>query len=311
MTARTKARIALETAALFALLVVLDRTLAGGQAFAAVQPNPLWLPVLILATAYGTGAGVVAAALASAYWFLGARGSVHESDYLDRLLHLSLHPLMWFVAAGVLGETTLARARRTSWLRRRADGAQRDVRRLGEVVGDLSATNRALQVRLATEQGDVGHIVALATGLAAVDPAQRREAICALVAQAAGSTDFTCYLTAADGRARAWLRGASAGARPEALAEPLATLIRKRGRIMHVGRRADRVPLQGVGVAALPLRRDGSDEAIGMLVFHDLPFRALDTFGLAGLVQIGAWLSPLLADAPRVASRGGGVGLVA
>ena len=106
---RRNARMAAEVAIFFALLVVADRWLTGGHAFTGVQPNPLWLPVLVFAMAYGTGTGVVAAALASAYWWYGARASVTDADYLDRLLHLSLPALMWFVAAGVVGEVTLNR----------------------------------------------------------------------------------------------------------------------------------------------------------------------------------------------------------
>jgi hypothetical protein len=296
-------------AAMFALLFAADQWVTGGRAFASVAPNPLWLPVLAFAMAYGTGAGVVAAALAGAYWLHGAGATVTDADYLDRLLHLSLPPLMWFVGAGVVGEVTLARGRRAGWLRRRVEAGQRDLRRLGAQVDDLLRANRALQVRLATGAGASGRIVALASGLGARDPAARRDAICALIAEAAGTSDFTCYLPAADGGARAWLRGAAAGARAEALAEPLVGIIRKRAGLLHVGRRADRVPLQGVGVAAVPLRAAGSGEMIGVLVLHDLPFAALDTFGLAALAEIGDWLAPLLGEAPRVAR--GGVELVA
>lgn len=304
-------RIVAEVALFFAMLVAIDLRLTGGLAFTGVAPNPLWLPVLMFAMAYGTGVGVIAAALASAYWIYGARATVTDADYLDRLLHLSLPALMWFVAAGVVGEVTLSRVRRAGWLRRRGDAAQRDLSRLGVIVGDLSATNRALQVRLATERGNTGQIVAMAAGLSAIDPAARREAICALVTEASGTSDYTCYLSAPDGQARAWLRGAGATARPQALGEPLLGILRKRAEIVHVGRRRDRVPLQGLGVAALPLWREGHADMIGVLVFHDLPFRALDAYGLAALGEIGAWLAPLLGEALRIAPQAGGVGLVA
>ena len=47
------------------MLVAIDRWLTGGTGFAQVQPNPYWLPVLAMALAYGTGPGVLAAALAA------------------------------------------------------------------------------------------------------------------------------------------------------------------------------------------------------------------------------------------------------
>ncbi len=85
--------------------------------------------------------------------------------------------------------------------------------------------------------------------------------------------------------------------------------MRKRGGMLHVGRRADRVPLEGLGVAALPLATAG--EMLGVLVLHSLPFDALDVHRRAGLDEVAGWLALLLAEAPRGIPRSGGVGLVA
>ena len=305
---RRPARIAAELGALFVALILLDRLFAGGTAFAAVAPNPLWVPVIAMALAYGTGTGVVAAALASAYWIRFAP-LPHDGDRLDWLFRLSLPPLLWFVAAGIIGEVTLARARRVAWLRRRSTAADRNLARLSEAIERLARTNRALQVRIVGDGATTGHIVATAARLASTDLAARRGAIGELVACSTGTDDFTCYLNAADGGARAWLRGAAVDPRPDALPNTLVAIRRKRSGILHVGRRADRVPLESLGVAAVPLTAHG--EMIGALVLHSLPFERLDAHGLATLTEIGGWLALLLAEAPRGLQRGSNVGLVA
>lgn len=305
---RRHARIATEVAGLFLALVIADRWLTGATAFAGVEPNPLWVPVVAMALAYGTGLGIVAASLATAYWLWAIPGP-SGGDYLDRLLRLSLTPLLWFVSAGVIGEVTLARARRVAWLSRRAAIADRNIGRLGDAIEELGRTNRTLQVRIAAEGATTGFVVATAARLAAANPATRRAAIVELVQQATGTGDFTCYLTAPDGGARAWLRGPTATGRPEALPAALAAIVGKRGGTLHVGRRADRVPLEGMGVAALPLKSEG--EMIGVLVLHSLPFEALDVHRRAGLAEVGDWLALLLEEAPRGIPRSGGVGLVA
>ncbi|WP_198912797.1 hypothetical protein, partial [Streptococcus agalactiae] len=69
-------RIALEFVALFGLLLLADHMVAGGTAFAGIQPNPYWLPVLVMALAYGTEAGLLAAFLASAIWLMRAQVAV-------------------------------------------------------------------------------------------------------------------------------------------------------------------------------------------------------------------------------------------
>ncbi|MGJ3626643.1 hypothetical protein AB5I41_06885 [Sphingomonas sp. MMS24-JH45] len=156
--------------------------------------------MIAMALAYGTGLGVTAAALASGYWLWAAPAPVTGDD-LDRLLHALLPPLMWFVAAVAIGEVTLARGRQIAWLLRKAGKAQQNVKRLALAIDELDAVNRALQVRLAADRTTTGHIVATAARLGAIDPAERRAAMALLVAQAAGTEDFTCYLVAPDGGA--------------------------------------------------------------------------------------------------------------
>lgn len=305
---RTQARIAAEFAGLFGVIVGLDRGLGGPAPFIMLEPNPLWLPVIAMALAYGTGMGALAAALASGYW-LWAAPVPAASDYLDRLLHQLLPPLMWFVTAVAVGEVTLARGRRIAWLRRRSDTAHRNVARLAAAIDTLDATNRALQVRLAGDRTTTGHVVATAARLGAIDPAARREAMAALVAQAAGTDDFTCFLAAPGGGARAWLRGAGAALRAEGLEPEVMARLARPGDLIHVGRRGDRAVLAGVGVAAVALARDG--QALGALVIHSLPFESLDAFGRIELIEVAGWVAELLEEAPRGIRRDGGVGLVA
>lgn len=302
------ARIAAEFAALFGGVIGLDRALGGSMRFILLEPNPLWLPVIAMALAYGTGLGVAAAALASGYW-LWAAPAPTSGDDLDRLLHALLPPLMWFVAAVAIGEVTLARGRRIVWLRRQSQGARRNVRRLAAAIEELDATNRALQVRLASDRTTTGHIVATAARLGTNDPAARRAAMAALVAQAAGTDDFTCYLASPDGGARAWLRGAGATLRAEGLDPAVTARLSAPGDLVHVGRRGDRALLDGVGVAAVALAPGGA--AMGALVIHSLPFEALDAFGRTELIELAGWLADLLEEAPRGIRRDSGVGLVA
>ncbi len=296
---RRTARIAAELTVAFALLVAIDRLLLGGSgAFAAVQPNPLWLPVLVAALAYGTFPALAAAAVASALWLSGARHDGIERDYLDHLFHLSLPPLLWFVAAVAVGEVTMLRVQRYVRLDRRAGIARRNVARLTEAFHQLARTNRTLQVQVATDDHRLGHVVATAAGLASGDPAARRAALTRLIAIAARSEDFTCYRFAGT-EARAWLRGPAATGRAEVLGDALATLARRRQGPIHVGRRADRAPLQGAGVVAIPLPHAESGRIAGCLVIHSLPFTALGAHALAEMAEIGGWLTPLVAERER------------
>lgn len=290
-------RIAMELAAGFGVLIALDRLLLGGTAFTGIDPNPFWLPVIVMALAYGTFPALAAAALASGLWLAMGQEPGHERDYLDHLLHLSLPPLLWFMAAVAIGEVTMVRAQRHVRLERTKNIARRNVERLTDAFHRLVHTNRALQVQVATDERSIGHVIATAARLGDADPAERRAALVTLIALAANTRDFTCYrITGAE--ARPWLRGDAAQARSDTLPPPLMAMAR-RGEAIHVGRSSDRAALTGVGVAALPLIDGDGDRVAGVLVLHDLPFEALGAHLLAELTEICRWLVPLLVEEPR------------
>ncbi len=296
------ARIAVELVVMVGALLAIDRWLTGGTGFAQVSPNPLWIPVLVMALAYGTGPGLLAAALASALWVAHVHETAPERDYLDHLFHLSIQPLLWFVAAVTIGEVTILRIARHDQLEKRSRIAMRNVARLTEAFATLSRTNRLLQVQIATEARTIGHVIDVATRLSAVDPADRRSAIGALIALAARTQDFTCYRIAAN-EARAWLHGPVTAGRRESLPSALLERLERRGGLLHVARRGDRLVLDGIGVAAIALVDRMSGEIVGCLVLHTLPFEALNASRTAELGEIAAWLTPLLADTLRSAPR--------
>lgn len=299
-------RIAAEMAVAFAGLAVADWWLTGGTGFDAIQPNPIWLPVLAMALAYGAGAGLSAAALASAFWLFHAHDS-GNGDYLDQLFQLSLQPLLWSVAAVAIGEVTTIRTARHIRLQRRGDTAIRNVARLTEAFDRLSRTNRILQVQIAAEARTMGHVIATATRLSALDPAARREAIAQLIAMAMRTEDFTCYRIDHD-EAKAWLRGAATTGQRDALPSVLIEAVRQRRGVVHVVRRSDRAALHGIGVAAIPLIDPAASnpqigDIVGCLVLHNLPFTALNAHRMAEMAEVGTWLAPLLAYAGTAVNR--------
>ncbi|MCK8457498.1 hypothetical protein [Sphingomonas faeni] len=299
---RRRACLAAEMAIAFAALIALDLWLTGGTGFARVQPNPYWLPVLTLSLAYGTGPGVLAAAIASALWLTHVHDDPGERDYLDHLFHLSLQPLMWFVVAGVIGEVTIARTGRHDRLEKRGRVATRNLARLTEAFATLSQTNRQLQVQIATEAHTVGHAIDTATRLCSQDPTARRAAIGELIALAARTPDFTCYRVTGN-EARAWIRGPVTAGRRDTLPAALMERAQRQPGILHVARRSDRQVLDGIGVAAIALPDRKTGEVVGCLVLHALPFDTLNASRTAELAEIVTWLTPLLADRAHVTQR--------
>jgi len=296
-------RVAAEMVVLFGALAFADWCWAGWSGFDSYQPSPLWIPVLVMALAYGTGAGLVAAAGASALWLLHGHRAIGERDYLDHLLHLSAPVLFWFVTAVVIGETTHVRAARERRHRRRAEASARNVARLGAAFEQLAETNRALQAAVARDEATTGHIVAAATGLTSIAPGEREAAIVDLVSVAAATRDFSIYRLR-DGEGRAWLVGPEAQGRVATLPPTLRLALRGRTRPLTCARVADRDALASVGVIAAPLTGRDGGEPVACLVLHHLPFHEMNAYRMAELAELAAWLGPMLDEplpAPRLA----------
>lgn len=290
---RRAVRILAELVALFAITWAFEALLPDSAALAGIAPHPYWLPVLVMALAYGTEIGLVASLVATVLWLSQNSQLAQPGDYLDRLLRLSLTPLLWFLVAAVVGEVTNLRLRRARRANRERDAARTDAARLQEAYQQLADSNRAMQVRLAVDDGATGRIVALACATQLADTAPRRAAARDLVTLAARTDDFTCYRFEEDGGVRVWLRGIGAAARPDILPMPLVQRMSRHPALLSVANVDDRAMLADVGVAAVPLI--GADRRVrGCLVVHKTRFATMTTQTTAELVEIGTWLPRLI-----------------
>ncbi|MCW1381898.1 hypothetical protein OLX02_03595 [Novosphingobium sp. KCTC 2891] len=203
-----KVRLLAEMAVVFSILLGIDHTFFAGHAYAGVEPNPYWLPVLLMATCYGSGAGLSAAIVATAIWVTApAHGAA--GDHLQRMLSLSILPMLWVIAALLIGEITSNRLTTIRKLARHRNKLQRDQHKLAETISDLAQTNRRLQVRIVTEERTVGDAVAAAIHLVEAGPAKQVAGIERLIALAAGNEAFTFY-TVRDQQLMPLFRGSTA-----------------------------------------------------------------------------------------------------
>ena len=278
-----------EMLVIFAALLAIDHLLLGGGAFRQLNPNPYWLPVLVMAITYGTGMGLVAGAIASAIWLSWPHDWQHLSDHFEMQLRLSIMPLLWMVTALVVGEVTASRMSRLAAHEERHQAMDHNWQRLAEVIARLTSINRKLQVRIATEQRTVNQAVAAAIGLAEPDPAHQIDAIAKLIALAAQTEDFTFYDVRA-GQVVARFAGRDATGRPSDLSRSaLAQSLLEEPRLLHEGRTSDQGILAHFGLIALPVFRE-DDELGGVIVIHSAPNLRITEARIAELAHVAELL---------------------
>lgn len=288
-------RICAEMLILFALLLAVDHGLLSGQAFAGVEPNPYWLPVMIMALTYGTGTGLWAAIIATGIWITAPHNRAEGVDHLQMLLRLSLLPMMWIVVALVIGEVTARRKVKIGEQERRSQEAWRKRERMADALARLAKINRTLQIRIATEERTVGQAISAAIGLTEPNPASQIKAVARLIALASETEDFTFYGVRGS-QVVARFRGPAANRRPPDLSQTaLAQTMIAGPALLHSGRAADQKVLAELGDVALPIRNGDGGVLVGLLLIHALPQSRLTEAGIAELSHVAESLGRLTA----------------
>lgn len=288
----TSARPFVETLLFFVLLVVVDHAVAAGDAFAALEPHPFWLPVILMAVAYGSGPGLLAAILASLIWVLDGE-QVQTGDHLERMLSLSILPMLWVTTALVTGEITSSHLGAMRRLARHRNRLTREQNKLTEIIGELAETNRALQVRIALEERTIADAIAAAVELVDMRPSQQLAGIERLVNVATKGGAFTFYVVVGD-QLLPLLRGN--GARGD---------LRSDGVIADIWRGAipGDQPIVQVSprCAVVPVYADGDPYLRGLLSLEGMGEEVLTQSMRAALIHIAYSLGQLANEVPAPA----------
>lgn len=260
----------IEIALFIVLPAALDYFVPAFPSLSGLQPHPFWLPVLLLSLQYGTVSGLLAAGCAiAASSILGLPDQEIGEDHFTYLLRVWSQPMLWLVAAIILGQFRMRQIERkqelarkvaelsmqrtaiadyATNLRERCERLEREiVGRRGQADGDLLVQLNALR----TGQGDAavrafGGCLELAFGPCQASVSLRTDAGLRVIARHGWAADATWKqsFTVADPLSRAMLDGSG----------PVTVL-----------RPGDEVKLGDQGLAAAPILAQGDGRVIGML----------------------------------------------
>jgi hypothetical protein len=108
----------IELTVLTGLLICLDWGLPDFD-LSDIQPNPFWLPVLLLSLQYGTVSGLIAAGVALLVTvFSGLPPEGVGENHFNYALRVYTQPILWFAAAVILGQFRMRQIAAKEALRR-------------------------------------------------------------------------------------------------------------------------------------------------------------------------------------------------
>lgn len=299
---------------MFVLLVVpvlCDRWIPSFPPLQDMQPHFFWLPVLLLSLQYGTVSGLVAAGIAILLsGFLGWPDQEIGENHFSYLLRVSSQPMLWLMAALILGQFRTRQIERKLELARQVDELTSQREALAEYCTGLRTRCEQLERRLANgdESGDRRLAAALGRlGGAALNVDEGRDgqsdggattaALDRVLEIAFGACQASLFV-----KDRAELKLLHAHGWPDTArwrkaietSHSLFEAVAVEGRSISVMRTGDETVLAGEGLVAVPVFSRGSDRVVGMLKLEKADPAALDRDTTAVLDLLASRLPDLV-----------------
>lgn len=267
-----------------------------------MQPHPFWIPVLMLGLQYGTVSGLVAAGAAIAATLFGGlpEAGIGENHFAY-FLRVWGQPILWIAMALLVGQ-----------FRMRQIAAKQELRRLSEALvrqrDDLARHATGLRDRCALLERELAarrdhppqRALALVARLSASEPASRSVPLSEIVDALFPGARARLYLVRGgnlveqtdDGEQA----GASEGAPRLSAAHPLVRALLADGKARSVLDAAGERLLDGIGLAAVPVRKAGERGIAGVVILERAASGALTADGIAALDYVAGLLAARLQE---------------
>ena len=282
-----------------ALLV--DRLVFGADRFATVSPHPFWIIVLLTAVQYGTNEALAATALASVALLAGAVPEQGFSeDLYDWLLRVSYNPVLWCIAAILLGEIRSGHRRRTEALKVSLAEAQKQADAIADAYEDLWQLKANLEVLVAGQLRTVRAMYEAAKAIERQSIGEVLIGIAQLVRSVINPSKFSIFLLSDPVLEGAICEGWTPDdsfQREFAACSPLFAAVVRDHRFVVVSNQGDEAILQGEGLLAGPLVSEQTGEVIGMLKIEDMPFLEFTPAGVQNFRILCEWIGTAIAHA--------------
>lgn len=288
-----------------AAALALDWSLFDADRFADVQPHPFWIIVLIAALQYGTNEGLAAAAAATAALLVGnIPPPTIEQDIYDYYLSLSANPVMWLIAAVLIGEMRNRQIVERDLLAARAAEAERRNTVLAEDYRRLDGVREGLEVRVAGQMRTALTTYDAARALESNGTAQVLRGITELINVLLGPEKFSVFLLEEGALVAAVTEGWSAETPWPRRYEADTRLFEQvvgRQQMVAVTDLAGRLALEDQGLLAGPLLA-ASGEVVGMLKIEEMRFLQFNATAMENHRVLCAWIGTAYAKARQFES---------
>ncbi len=302
-TRRPRRSALLEIALFFVLAVLLDQFVFDADAFWYVTPHPFWLIVLLITVQYGTKEGILAALVATTILLVsGIPEQPLDQDLYDYLFSIVRRPLMWFVAAVLLGELHMRHMRERDHLRRQLAEARKNEKVIADAYRRQQAVKSHLEVRIAGQMRTVISMYQAVKSLEQLDSGKVLFSIMDMIRAVMSPQKFSVFILGQDALEAAvhsgWT-GKDSYLRIIGAQHPLFQEVVARRRTLNIANENDEKLLDRQGVLAGPLINAETGEVIGMLKIEKLDFIELGWTNIKNFEVVCEWIGTVYGNARK------------
>jgi hypothetical protein len=284
-----------EIAVFFAVSLAVDHWWGQADRFGGVEPHPFWIIVLLMAVQYGTREALVASAAAAVALLAGHLPvQSFDQDVHQYVIQVLMRPLLWMIAAVVLGELRGRHRQLQVETAERLRNAERQIELLSRAHTELTETRTRLETRLAGQLRTAAGVLDAGRRVDALDPGQVLAGATELLRTALNAKASSLFLLSGDGLTLAAAEGwGDLHARQDRYANttPLFQEIVGAQRFISIASPEGERVLRADGLMAGPLIDPTSGTLFGMLKVEEMSFIDFNLSSLQTFKSVCTWIA--------------------
>jgi polysaccharide biosynthesis protein PelD len=293
----------LEMAIFFTLALLVAWVSGTSPRFISVSPHPFWIIVLLISVQYGSNEGLLAVLLSSLILLVGNMPAQQiDQDFYGWLLHVMANPLMWLIAAVVLGEMRMRHVRERDVLVAELVSANEREKTFADSYEKVRTRKERLELNVASQVRTETAAYRAAKAMEKLDPDHVIEGVATMVESALGADKFSLYLLEGDSLQSALTHGwnerdaAALGDGYRSQSTLYQAIIGRKETLCIVNEAHERI-LAGQGVLAGALFDTETGIVLGMLKIESLPFLELNLSTVESFKALCEWIAIALTNA--------------
>lgn len=283
------------------VMVLIDNLFMAGDRFWNVNPHPFWIVVLVIAVQYGTAEGLLAAIMATLFYFIGNIPEAKEGVApFSHIYEISINPVLWFVAGWVLGELRQRHIRERNTLMRELDESRERETLIADSYKFVKTRKESLEVQVSGQLSSSIEAYRSAKAVETLDPKSVMQGVERLVSSVLNPQKFSLYLFHDNKLTSTIIHGWGAGDRYAQEIDsfsPLYQAVVGQRETLVVANEQHEISLDGQGILAGPVLDPESGRVVGMLKIEQMEFTTLSLNTVETFRALAEWIGTALINA--------------